>query len=239
MGSLLSNIKMIVPTVILMVFTTTAYGQSCPDFMEGSCPLSEMNIILTDRNTNSPGLCQDRCSVIPECNFFTWFDTQCFLLRTCDFTEICRDCVSGPVTPDVDDCPWPPVSTTSEAPTSPTTRPTTRPTTKPTTPKPTTKPTTPSGCDNFFPGYICHKHDNELDHIEHIASPAECQSICQHRADCRFFSYYRDHDKGHCYLHWACDWLDNHDCRSYQSGGSQRRYESCVAGPKFPSYNDC
>merc|ERR1711962_537864 len=230
----------------LALLVACTNGQSCQDFQEGSCPLSEYNMVASDHDTAQPGLCQDKCRSNEECHYFTHFETQCFLLKSCAFIEPCEDCVSGPSAPDFDTCPWPPSPTTHTSPTPPTTQPTTEPTSAPTT-TPTTKPTNPtttsiSGCDNFFPGYLCNWQHNVIDHITHLLYLEECQSICQQRSACRFFSFYKDehfHQPGHCYPHWECAWLEHDNCRYYKGASDSSKYISCMAGPKYPSYYSC
>merc|ERR1719429_689918 len=116
--------------------TTATAG--CENFQEGTCELNENNIISFDRFTNSPAECQQKCQADAECHWFTHFDTSCYLLDHCGTISHCGTCVSGPQTPDISDCPWPPQpgSTTSTTP-APTT--TAAPTTTTTT---TTKVTT-------------------------------------------------------------------------------------------------
>ena len=40
-----------------------------------------------ERPVSSPGECQDACLLLPDCNWFTHFDTQCYLLAECGQTE--------------------------------------------------------------------------------------------------------------------------------------------------------
>merc|ERR1712154_544047 len=68
--------------------------------------------------------------------------TNCYLLSECGTTAHCEGCVSGPTTPDVSTCPWPPGPTPPT--TSSTTTSTTPSTTQSTTPSTTTSSTTTS-----------------------------------------------------------------------------------------------
>ena len=45
------------------------------------------------------------------CNFFSHLGSQCFLLSSCDFTESCPGCMSGPPEPSISQC-----QTTTEGP---------------------------------------------------------------------------------------------------------------------------
>merc|ERR1712168_1434647 len=120
--------------------TTTTASTSCDDFSDGLCPLSEDNIVGST-NTQSVELCQEACRDNSECNFFSYIGSQCFLLSSCETTEPCPGCMSGPPLPNISDCQ----ESTTEPPTTmpPTTMPpttTTSPTTMP--PTTTTPPTT-------------------------------------------------------------------------------------------------
>jgi len=232
---------------MVLGLAASSYGYTCDDFQEGSCPLDEYNIVDVSHNVASAGACQDLCTAAGEiCNFFTFFDGQCYLLKDCDNLQTCQGCVAGPYAPDFDGCAWPPGPTTTSRPTAaptttstttarpttttktttapPTTttmRPTTttRTTTRPTTTSTTTvrpTPTTASGCDQFWPGYVCEMHDNQLEHIDNIHTPAECQMLCTFNPHCKYFSHYQeDHGefRGHCFLHWDCNWLYDSYCK--------------------------
>jgi len=56
------------------------------------------------RHTDTAQECQELCRDREECTFFTWFEKQCYLLNTCDYTQQCPGCVSGPEYPDVSTC---------------------------------------------------------------------------------------------------------------------------------------
>merc|ERR1712154_440400 len=85
--------------------------------------------------------CQTKCINEDDCHWFTWFDTNCYLLSECGTTAHCEGCVSGPTTPDVSTCPWPPGPTHPTPSSTPSTTPTT---TTSTTTESTTESTTPS-----------------------------------------------------------------------------------------------
>merc|ERR1712107_737550 len=207
------------PLLILSLCVVSSLGESCESFSEGSCEITEFTIISTEHDEPSAGACQDKCRTeeTGSCKYFTHFEDQCYLLNSCGSVIHCPGCVSGPTDPDFDSCPWPPVPGSSTPPPPPTTQPPTTPivthTTRtfpppPTTtaPKPTTttrKPTTtiPAGCKRFYPGYLCQRHNNELDHITHINTPAECQAICQKRQSCKFFSHYIERMSGRTKVH--------------------------------------
>merc|ERR1712142_588971 len=81
---------------------------ACWDFTEGACDLSEMNILDHDRFVDSPGECQAMCRDLSSCSWFTHFSTQCYLLAECGESAHCSGCVSGPTSPELGTCPWPP-----------------------------------------------------------------------------------------------------------------------------------
>ena len=55
---------------------------------EGACDLSENNIVSHDRFTDTAGECQDKCRQSAGCEWFTHFDTQCYLLSQCGDAEM-------------------------------------------------------------------------------------------------------------------------------------------------------
>jgi len=81
-------------------------GQDCGLFQEGACPLSEDNIVGSDRFSETAQDCQDLCREAghADCNFFTHFNTECYLLTSCDVVEPCEGCMSGPADPLLSDC---------------------------------------------------------------------------------------------------------------------------------------
>merc|ERR1719192_996549 len=127
--------------LIFVVSTVSLCGaQSCDDFSEGLCPLSEDNIIGSTAASDAEA-CQAACRNNTECNFFSHIGSQCFLLSSCVSTEACSGCMSGPPLPPLSECQ---ASTTPGSSTMPpsTTMPfsTTPPTTMP--PSTTWPPTT-------------------------------------------------------------------------------------------------
>ena len=103
---------------------------------EAACQLTEDNILGHDSYTGSAFACQAQCMTVEGCYWFTHFGTECYMLAQCGQQENCEGCTSGPTSPDLSSCPWPPGPTTSPTPTPSTT------TRHPTTPG-------PSGCENF------------------------------------------------------------------------------------------
>merc|ERR1711915_360856 len=88
------------------VASCSSTRNSCDEFFSDSCPLYE-DAILSFRHTDTAGQCQDLCRNLEGCEFFTWFETQCYLLNSCDYIEACLCCISGPgldTSDDVDDC---------------------------------------------------------------------------------------------------------------------------------------
>merc|ERR1711971_364640 len=115
----------------LLIFVVSSISlcraQSCDDFSEGLCPLSEDNIIGSTTASDAES-CQAACRNNTECNFFSHIGSQCFLLSSCVSTEACPGCMSGPPLPPLSEC---------QAPTTTTIGPTTMPPTT-TMPPPTT-----------------------------------------------------------------------------------------------------
>merc|ERR1712123_343208 len=97
-------------TMRLLIFLSLAIAstlsQDCSVFQEGACPLSEEFIVGSDRFTDTPQACQDLCREVAhsDCAFFTHFNTECYLLTTCDTVEACDGCMSGPSNPLLSDC---------------------------------------------------------------------------------------------------------------------------------------
>jgi len=172
-----------------------------------------------DQETDSPGACQAKCvnSALMggDCKFFTHFETTCYLLRSCDSVAPVPGCVSGPYLPDYDSCGF---STTSGPEETTTGIETTTPPEPTTTAEQTPAPTTSeSGCSNFYPGFLCNAELNLIDTITHIVTPTECQTLCQLREGCNFWSHWievRDQHIGHCDLHWSCPYLEEDKCLS-------------------------
>merc|ERR1712107_444791 len=117
---------------------------TCADFTSSACDLSESNIVDHNRFTNTPGECQDLCGEKDACNWFTHYNTQCYLLSYCGELANCPGCVSGPTSPDFESCQDttnPPSSTATTNP-STTTKITTTTTTSTTIKTTTTTSTT-------------------------------------------------------------------------------------------------
>merc|ERR1719391_283768 len=106
--------------LLLLSCLSLVKAQSCTDFTEGLCPLSEDNVV---GSTNSPTVeeCQTSCRNNTECNFFSYIASQCFLLASCSTTEPCSGCMSGPPSPPISDCQ----ASTTTTPGTTTTMPTT------------------------------------------------------------------------------------------------------------------
>merc|ERR1711874_508171 len=126
---------------IFVVCSVSLCGaQSCEDFSEGLCPLSEDNIIGSTTASDAES-CQEACRNNTECNFFSHIGSQCFLLSSCVSTEACSGCMSGPPLPPLSECEASttmPPTTTMGSPT--TTTMTTTPEVSTTTTPPTTTP---------------------------------------------------------------------------------------------------
>merc|ERR1712168_592734 len=159
MGELPSDMSPLKLAIFLVSSISLITAQSCDDFTEGLCPLSEDNVV---GSTNSATVeeCQSSCRNNTECNFFSFIGTQCFLLSSCNTTEPCSGCMSGPPSPPISDCqasttPSTEGTTTMEMTTPtmgtttvpPTTMGTTTTTTTTTTATATTMETTLAPCD--------------------------------------------------------------------------------------------
>merc|ERR1719500_2044895 len=116
--------------VCVVSIVSLCLAQSCDDFSEGLCPLSEDNIIGSTSAIDAES-CQIACRNNTECNFFSHIGSQCFLLSACESTEGCPGCMSGPPLPPLSQCQ---ASTTMD----PTTMPPPTTTTMTTTPETTT-----------------------------------------------------------------------------------------------------
>merc|ERR1712123_461986 len=92
--------------IFLIIAVASTLSQDCSVFQEGACPLSEEFIVGSDRFTDTPQACQDLCREVAhsDCAFFTHFNTECYLLTTCDTVEACDGCMSGPSNPLLSDC---------------------------------------------------------------------------------------------------------------------------------------
>merc|ERR1719347_661194 len=137
----------------LTLGTALKLKEICADFQEGACDITEYNTLGLDRHTASAAECQLHCINLVGCTWFTHFDTQCYLLSDCgEHVQNCEGCTSGPTTPDLSTCPWPPgpnpTTTTTQAPTTSTTTTTTTTTPNPTTTTATADPT--PGCEDII-----------------------------------------------------------------------------------------
>merc|ERR1711892_744406 len=187
-------------TMRLLIFLSLAIAstlsQDCSVFQEGACPLSEEFIVGSDRFTDTPQACQDLCREVAhsDCAFFTHFNTECYLLTTCDTVEACDGCMSGPSNPLLSDC-------------------------QETTMGPETTAmaeTTIAQCD-VNEGAICDEPDNLIEHIEHISHASDCQAICQNHPECNFWSHYAEegHEHwGHCLMYTDCGRTTTEECHT-------------------------
>merc|ERR1712110_447350 len=126
--------------LIFVVSSVSLCGaQSCDDFSEGLCPLSEDNIIGSTTASDAES-CQAACRNNTECNFFSHIGSQCFLLSDCESTEGCPGCMSGPPLPPLSECQASTTTTTTTTTTTAATTTTMPPTN--TTPTTTMPPTT-------------------------------------------------------------------------------------------------
>merc|ERR1711910_111113 len=98
--AVMSSIKL---AVFLVSLVSLCLAQSCEDFSEGLCPLSEDNIVGSIVSPNVEE-CQSTCRSSGDCNFFSFIGTQCFHLSSCETTEPCSGCMSGPPLPPISEC---------------------------------------------------------------------------------------------------------------------------------------
>merc|ERR1711936_287986 len=134
-------------TSFLLLGNSAMSQEDCNVFQEGACSLDESNIIGTANDVANAAECQAVCKFEPSgsCNFFTFLDTGCYLLSSCDFVGTCPTCICGPTSPPFSECPWPPLPDTTMMPSTTlgsTTGTTTMPP-SPTTTMPATLPTRP------------------------------------------------------------------------------------------------
>ena len=66
-----------------LVAGTPINKDSCSDFFEGACDLSENNMMGHTGHVPSPGECQAACRAEGQCSWFTHFGSQCYLLLQC------------------------------------------------------------------------------------------------------------------------------------------------------------
>jgi len=156
--------------VLLGVGITNA-AHDCTEFVEGSCELDEYNIIR-NIDTVSEALCQKACAdERPECEYFTYYKGDCWLLRSCTINELCEGCVSGPYTPPLyTQCPWPPRTTP----------------TPPTTPQTSTTPY----CGQFK-NATCELLELNVIEYHHGLGLNLCQEECQKMEACAWFTWFK------------------------------------------------
>merc|ERR1711936_465986 len=247
-------------TSFLLLGNSAMSQEDCNVFQEGACSLDESNIIGTANDVANAAECQAACKFEPSgsCNFFTFFDTGCYLLSSCDFVGTCPTCICGPTSPPFSECPWPPLPDTTMMPSTTlgTTKGTTVATSSTTTPPsttttmPATLPTRPP-CE-VAEGEICDEGEHNLiEHIEHISSASDCQAICQNHPECGFWSHYRQgegHDHwGHCFIYTTCNELSSHECFGAEDhecqGGAHPRPPGhkcdCQSGGPTPDLDEC
>merc|ERR1711931_417163 len=85
MGELRSDMSPLKLAIFLLSSLSLVTAQSCDDFTEGLCPLSEDNVVGST-NTATVDDCQSSCRNNTECNFFSFIGSQCFLLSSCSTT---------------------------------------------------------------------------------------------------------------------------------------------------------
>merc|ERR1719495_368787 len=164
--------------ILLLSCLSLGKAQSCNDFTEGLCPLSEDNVV---GSTNSPTVdqCQNSCRNNTECNFFSYIGSQCFLLASCNTTEPCSGCMSGPPSPPISDCQASTTTTQGTTTITTTTEGTTTITTT-TMGTTTTMETTLAPCD-VTEGSLC--DDDVITEITHINTASDHHHHHHHRGD--------------------------------------------------------
>merc|ERR1711931_299456 len=85
MGELPSDMSPLKLAIFLVSSISLITAQSCDDFTEGLCPLSEDNVVGST-NTATVDDCQSSRRNNTECNFFSFIGSQCFLLSSCSTT---------------------------------------------------------------------------------------------------------------------------------------------------------
>ena len=142
-------------TSLVTTMTTTNISTSCDDFSDGLCPLFEDNIL---NSTVQEGIeeCQITCRNTTECTFFSFIGTQCFLLFSCETTEPCPGCMSGPPLPPISECQ----ESTTEAPMT------------------TMTSTISTTCDDFTEG-ICPLTDENIIITTTAQEAEDCQTVCR------------------------------------------------------------
>jgi len=184
---------------------------TCQDFSEGACDLSENNIIHHDSFVDSPAECQVMCRDTPSCNWFSHFMTQCYLLTDCGDTAHCSGCVSGPTSPDFGTCSWPP-------------EPSPEPTEEPSTTTMGETTTTAAAETTTESKYGCPEMDvdfmgNDIFVIQDVLKWEDCAAFCLEIKDCQFWTL---DDKG---LHGPA-----HRCLPKTSDAGYRHFEGHISG---------
>jgi len=204
---------------------TTAGRMTCEDFQSGVCPLAEDNIVGMDRFSDTPQDCQDLCREFAhmDCNYFSHFNTECYLLSSCDTVEDCEGCISGPVDPLLADCLTTTVATETTTMVISTTQPETTTMAETTTMVETTTvpETTIPKCD-VNDGVLCDGHGNLIEEIEGISSASDCQAVCQNHEECNYWSHYVEEGPekwGYCQLHYDCSTTTDAEC--YPAGAHE------------------
>ena len=97
--------------LVCLLFSATSNQTFCEGCVSGParCTCSKEEACVSDDNflENIPGVleegkCQNVCARTPSCMFYTWHDATtfypytCVLLTSCDQTESCSRCFSGP-----------------------------------------------------------------------------------------------------------------------------------------------
>ena len=88
-----------------------------------------------------------------DCNFFSFIGTQCFHLSSCETTEPCAGCMSGPPLPPISECQ----ESTTEAPMT---------------------TTISTSCDDFTEG-ICPLTDENIIITTTAQEAEDCQTVCR------------------------------------------------------------
>jgi len=220
----------------------------------------EDNIVGFSMDVFSPDECQQLCinEASASCGYFSHLGSQCFLLTSCDSIDLCEGCVSGPISPLLDDCQetttegsgWETTtegSVTTTAGTDGTTTvltTATAPTTTETTTTTTTTETTTTALPacNVTQGLLCDAQENLIMEVEHLNTASDCQAICQNEAECNYWSHWREEGGEHwgrCQLHYNCDRTTDKDCEDCFKDGVRAPKCSCMYGTPLPDLDAC
>jgi len=152
---------LVLRTLLFFVVKSIFASAECDDFKNGVlCPLYPLeNIVGVISNVKDEVECQEECTRVSGCQFFTYEvftkgTSECFLFSDCRVNETsscketsdCEISISGPVTPSI---------TTS--------------------------------CCSTFSNTACSK-DYEIDEIFDIFDEEICQNLCRDTADCTFYT---------------------------------------------------